>query len=872
MMNKVACWICVVVALTMLSTATFAQKASKINLQLRSYIAHSANLDQQTQLMVKGDAQQIAAYTKGHQGIFKYDAVGFSAISLPVREIETFSQQLFVEYIEFSLVKGLALNDQMRINNNIDSIHMGAGPLNGVYVGKDVILGVIDTGLEILHPDFWLDTVGVDSGRTRILTVWDQNVTTGGQIPSYGYGTVWDSTQINAGICTHEDTSGHGSTVTGSACANGLAGWGFAGVATEADIVVVEIDFEAVNWLATIADAVDYIFAIADSVGKPAVINASVGTYLGAHDGKDAAAMLIDNLILQKRGRAMVAAAGNSGTVPYHLGYDVNSDTSFTWFSERSASGSLLGYDAVYFQVWSDTADLNNVQYAVGADKTAGGYSFRGATSFYDVSAHLNTVVTDSIMNNGHVIGYVDYYAELLGDRYSLEILMAQPDSSQYKFRFMTTGSGHVDVWSDDWLGTSHMTNTGLPSVATFPAIAYYVLPNDESTIVDSWNCSENVISVANYINRISYVDYNGVTQNGPGTVGELHFSSSAGPTRDDRVKPDVGATGNIAMSANAFGPLAFAIANTPFKVAEGGMHMRNGGTSMASPVVAGIVACYLSKCPTATMVEIKEAVQMTATEDGFTGTVPNMLWGQGKVNGFQALLYTQFEPAIVALSDTMFCEGDSVEIAGPAGYLNYLWSTGDTTETIYVAITAAVQVQVWDSAGCHGTSRWMSTLMYLNPTAPAVTNDLDTVFSTASTSYQWYLDNNAISGATNQTHIVLSTGFYSVQVTDANGCTATSDSVFVAPSAIETYETSNFSVYPNPNAGKFNMAFGNVDLNNVRIQIVNVVGAVIDERFYEAITSGSVLPIELPEQTSGVFFITVYHPELRIHRKIIIE
>jgi hypothetical protein len=80
------------------------------------------------------------------------------------------------------------------------------------------------------------------------------------------------------------------------AVGNGRANNTNKGVAPDADIIVVETDFGLPNWTLTIADACDYIFKVADSLGKPAVVNLSLGTYLGSHDGKDPAAEYIDQL------------------------------------------------------------------------------------------------------------------------------------------------------------------------------------------------------------------------------------------------------------------------------------------------------------------------------------------------------------------------------------------------------------------------------------------------------------------------------------------------------------------------------------------------------------------------------------------------
>src|SRR5690606_35131941 len=214
-------------------------------------------------------------------------------------------------------------------------VHLGASPLPQAYLGDDVILGFIDTGIELAHPDFQNE-----DGTTRVIALWDQ--TQSENIPfripePYGYGQEWNAEDIDLGITGHDDQAsfyGHGSTVAGVGASNGNATGQFTGVAPNADIIMISSDFDHPNWSSTVADAVDFIFAKAAALGKPAVVNLSLGDYFGSHDGLDAPTLFTDQLLEESTGRAIVAAAGNSGNLGnYHLAYDIpEADTAFTWF------------------------------------------------------------------------------------------------------------------------------------------------------------------------------------------------------------------------------------------------------------------------------------------------------------------------------------------------------------------------------------------------------------------------------------------------------------------------------------------------------------------------------------------------------------
>ena len=252
-------------------------------------------------LFIKADRILLQDYLKTHHGIYKYSSNGYHGVSVPSSEVKNLLSQPFVKGSDFTLHRPVTLNDTMRVRDNVNPVHNGTNPLDTSYTGKGVLIGIIDTGLELNHPDF-KDA----NGKTRVIKLWDQTLTYDSvQRPNmYGYGQIWDSTEINAALCPSIDGgNGHGSTVTGTAAGNGLANGRHKGVAPESSLIIVSSDFNAANWLGTVADAVDYIFKVADSLNMPVVINASIGDYYGSHDGTDPAAKFIDSLINAKPGR-----------------------------------------------------------------------------------------------------------------------------------------------------------------------------------------------------------------------------------------------------------------------------------------------------------------------------------------------------------------------------------------------------------------------------------------------------------------------------------------------------------------------------------------------------------------------------------------
>lgn len=197
-----------------------------------------------------------------------------------------------------------------------------------------------------------------------------------------------------------------------------------------------------------------------------------------------------------------------------------------------------------------------------------------------------------------------------------------------------------------------------LPDTSVMPSIIRYKIPDTKQTMVSSWTCSDKVITVANYNNQSNYYDVDNIIRICPDLpVGEIGNNSSLGPTRDGRQKPNISATGNCIMAPGRFATIAsFLGTANSVKVSHDTLHNRVGGTSMTSPIVAGIVALQLQKEPTSTYKVIKDAIMLSAIKDTFTGPVNNNTWGFGKINGF-GLLNTQI---VYACMDTNSFNYDS--------------------------------------------------------------------------------------------------------------------------------------------------------------------------------------------------------------------
>lgn len=802
-----------------------------------------------TSFAVKGKMRQLMADKDVR---YKYQTGDWHFIYCTPTVLGNLMENGTVEQIYFNPAQPVNMNDTMRIVQNIDSVHNGNAPLISEFTGNDVIIGYVDTGIDYNHEDF----INED-GSTRVLYYWDHSLGYDEErTPSkYGYGQLWTNEDIDADICGSGDGSAHGTTVSGAGSGNGRATGTHKGAAPESDIIIVETNFGLGNWTLTVADAVDFIFSMADTLGKPAIVNTSVGTYLGSHDGTDPAAMVIDSLLDDLPGRIVVAAAGNSGAQgKYHLKNTVDADTSFCWFEVNPSSA--LGVPATYFDLWADTLDFKNVEFAFGADKVDPNFEFRGRTEFYTIESLLGTTTYDTIWSGGNAISPVEFYCEEINGVYHVEMAMLDPDSADYYFRLETTGEGKFDIWSGAWLGGSDIVSEGLPSPIDYAPMEFYVMPDTLSTIVSSWTCSPKVVTVGNFKNQYDYIDSEGETYvltGGP--PGQLSPNSSKGPNRRDVIKPDVCATGDGIMSACPLWLSASLIESNPSMLALGGQHVRNGGTSMASPVIAGIAALYLEKCPTSTYQDFLDALHENGYEDMYTMETPNFAYGYGKVNAFQLLNATNYDVTLVG--DTLICDDPAVFTTEEGPFDAYSWFNAETTSNITLDETADVYTMVSNEQGCVALSDTIHVVKGTLPLFPTINIIGGGLITVPADSFIWYYNGIPIDDSNSQYHDPDTTGNYSVEVFSEEGCSYLSDITYIDQSQIAELKKNEFIILPNPFINDFHIIKS--DFVNVNLVVTDMSGKLVYNHA-DISEDDLFISVDMSTAESGIYLLSLYY------------
>ena len=244
-----------------------------------------------------------------------------------------------------------------------------------------------------------------------------------------------------------------------------------------------------------------------------------------------------------------------------------------------------------------------------------------------------------------------------------------------------------------------------------------------------------------------------------------------------------------------------------------------------------------------------------------------------GCINDISTLITQPLELGVDIIFTNLQCFNDCDATAtaivdnGTQPY-SYLWTDPNQqqNQTAINLCSGSYNVTVTDANGCVATS----LVNILNPDPIIVNiwqyeNMLEA--TTGFVSYQW-LDEfgNPISGETSNEFFPISSGVYSVEVTDSNGCSMTSYTVNYNYTSFDDVQTI-FEIYPNPTNG-------NIFISNAakisEIEIFNALGEKIVH--HENEYSSEILNFDISENTRGIYFIKITSGDMLVNYKIVLQ
>ena len=475
--------------------------------------------------------------------------------------------------------------------------------------GRDVLIGIIDVGgFDFSHPDFTHKEGG--ETKTRWVRIWDQR--DGGLRPNpegFDYGSEITNEHMEAAL--NSDVSlpawalepqsqmtveSHGTHVASIAAGN-------RGVCRNARIAGVLIDLpEEISMdrrrsfydSTRVAEAVTYLCNLAEELGCAVSINISLGTNGGAHDASNAASRWIDHE-LATPGRAVCVAAGNAGQeAPVGPG-----DIGFT-MGRIHTSGQVaargLTQDIDWIVIGNGVADISENEMELwysGADRFAISITPPGMPEIGPIQPG-EYVQNHKLPDGSFVSVYNELYHPANGANYiaiylspfltaTNPIVGVRPGKWRVRLHGVEVRDGRYHGWieRDD---PRKRGAIGEQAYWNFPSF-FGQASNVDTNSVSSLACGHRIVSVANL----------------DAANEKINESSSQGPTRDERLKPDVAAPGTEVVAANGF----YGDEDDPWVAMT--------GTSMASPYVAGVIGLMLEAQPQLTSAQVTGIIQRTS-------------------------------------------------------------------------------------------------------------------------------------------------------------------------------------------------------------------------------------------------------------------
>ena len=529
------------------------------------------------------------------------------------------------------------------VRADLEHAAVGMPPVYNGRAGNGIIIGDVDTGVDFTRADF-NDVLG----KTRILYIWDQTDLAGPNPSGFPYGSEWTKSDIDnsPGSIRQTDTNGHGTTVAGVLVGSGaltgcsMPAYRFAGVAPLASFIAVKTDLSD----AGIIDGVNYVFQQAAALGKNAVVNLSVGSSFGPHDGSGQFSAAVS--ALTGPGRIVVASAGNSQGTPIHGKITTTSTTvgvdkfTFTIPAYTPAAGTFTDY--IVISGWYDPASSYTIR-------------VKGPSAADTMSVGFGQLKDKNLTVSGGKGGRLfianqtstgGYNGTAKGRQFEVEVYdtlaTSAPRNGTWEIDVVSNGAANLGKRVDMWVYASRFGAT--------PLSASVVSGLDNTTMVGEPADGDSVFAVAAHATKSAWTSCNsgpGCGYGSPPTLGAIASFSCVGPRRDGVLKPEISAPGFGVATTHSSAAAALGTCAD----ADDGVHEVEAGTSFSSPHVAGAAALFLEYQPNSSPSKVKQSFQAHARTDGFTGSVPNNTWGYGKLDIYSTIDHVAPAASIVTPS-----------------------------------------------------------------------------------------------------------------------------------------------------------------------------------------------------------------------------
>ena len=578
-------------------------------------------------------------------------------INIPLDKINVISEIKGVQRIDTGH-KGKWKTDVTRNETGISLIDSTTTTVETPYTGKGVTVCVFDQGMDFQHPAFkdadgnsrikCVFMIGDESGKK--FTVDDPEAGTI-EFP----GSIYDTPELIATLTTDDDVEYHGTHTTGIA-AGSMSPSGFGGMAPEADIVYIgmsaDVDEEQMEEYFEDEDgivelALAFATAYAQQSDKPMVFSGSLNSHSGPHNGTGTVPEALD---VASESIIPVMSAGNEGGYPIHLyrKFTENSSSFKTLLAlMEEGDGYAISDESVGYTRTGDRVSIKLGLVTVNAlGRTKEVWSSEEYTATFGCEPQMIVINSD------------DY--PTLSKYFDGDVGIAAIDNGDGTLSFGTLTEGTLNSLCLFQLTVSGSDGTEIDMWDNFGGFNIFELPGfvigDSEMSAGDWTCTPNVISVGAYCANTDYRSYDGSPMDDEEEeeyiLGDYAWFSSYGTMPNGIIQPTVSAPGvNIVSSWNHYCLYEGETVLDGMQW-QGYPYGAESGTSMACPVVSGIVACWLQANPSLTLADVKEVLRQTSVNDTHTNNDP-IRWGYGKINAAQGIEYILNNTAIRGIHET---------------------------------------------------------------------------------------------------------------------------------------------------------------------------------------------------------------------------
>lgn len=467
---------------------------------------------------------------------------------------------------------------------------IASGTRSVTETGKNVYIGIVDSGFDLSHPMF-----RDSKGKLRVVALLDQT------LRNREYHTAdLENQWIAGGSKPGKDNDGHGTHV--ATIAGGSKFGQYEGIAPNAKFLLVKTDWMNVD------NAVSWIYQKAGN--SPCVANLSLGGHFGSHDGTSNAERVYDALV--GSGKILVVSAGNERNDDLHLnGLFVPNQLEEVAFDILPQNSPNTPFVATTF--WYSDGDDYTVELITPSGQALPSPTL-GNTDRYN-AGNLSIEISRLAYSQNNLT-QIQIAISFNTNNLPPKVLQ----DWRFRIRCLSATVGRFDAW---------FHNSGFARFRPHPLV------KSEGTIGIPAT-SEGCIAVASHVSKNDWDSDAGMQKDERAFVGRSSNFSSLGPTRDGRWKPEISAPGQYITAGLADASNSSSIS---VRANRSNRLLSIEGTSMSAPIVTGAIALMLEKDPTLTPNQIKRIFQETAKKDVHTqDTLWTPVYGYGKLDLIAAL------------------------------------------------------------------------------------------------------------------------------------------------------------------------------------------------------------------------------------------